>query len=187
VNLSVQVEQDKVEIGAPRASDGADIHRLVAACPPLDINSTYAYLLLCRHFSGTCVRAARAGRTVGFISAYRPPERGDTIFVWQVAVDADSRGQGLARRMLHDLLERPAVRGCRYLETTVSPSNGASMKLFYRLARELDAPVAEEKLFEEADFGDERHESEQLIRIGPFGPDDRKGVTRNGSQDVRPA
>jgi len=169
MNLSVQVH-DKVEMGAPRVSDGADIHRLVAACPPLDVNSTYAYLLLCRDFSGTCVRAARGGDTVGFVSAYRPPQREDTIFVWQVAVDAACRGQGLALRMLRELLERPAVRGCRYLETTVSPSNGASMKVFYRLARELGAPVGQEELFEEADFGDEPHESEKLIRIGPIGP-----------------
>lgn len=169
MNMGVPV-QDKVELGEPRVSDGAGIHRLVAACPPLDVNSTYAYLLLCRHFSGTCVRAARAGSTVGFVSAYRPPQRDDTIFVWQVAVDASCRGQGLALRMLRELLERPALRGCRYLETTVSPSNGASMTVFYRLARDLGAPVAQEEMFEEADFGDEPHESEKLIRIGPIGP-----------------
>lgn len=161
---------DQITFGAPRVSDGAGIHRLVAECAPLDLNSTYAYLLLCRHFSGTCVRAARAGSTVGFVSAYRPPARKDTIFVWQVAVDKSCRGQGLALRMLRGLVGRPAVRGCRYLEATVSPSNGASMKLFHRLARELGAPVGQEKMFEETDFGNEPHESETLIRIGPFGP-----------------
>ncbi len=176
---------DKTTFGMPRVKDGADIHRLVARCAPLDLNSTYAYLLLCRDFADTCVRAERAGRTVGFVSAYRPPARGDVIFVWQVAVAGEMRGQGLATRMLDELLARPAVRACRYLETTVSPSNEPSLKLFHRLARELHAPADYLAMFEEADFGDERHESETLIRIGPFGPQRRKGEDRNESQAIR--
>jgi L-2,4-diaminobutyric acid acetyltransferase len=157
-----------VILGVPRVRDGAAIHDLVAACKPLDLNSLYAYLLLCEHFAETCVRAERAGRTVGFISAYRPPQRGEVVFVWQVAVAEEMRGQGLARAMLRELLTRPALRGCRYLETTVSPSNEPSRRVFHGLARELHTPVAERVLFAEADFGDEQHERETLIRIGPF-------------------
>lgn len=157
-----------VGLGAPRVCDGVAIHRLVAACKPLDLNSLYAYLLLCEHFAETCVRAERAGRTVGFISAYRPPRTVDIVFVWQVAVAEEMRGQGLAGAMLRELLARPALRGCRYLETTVSPSNEPSRRVFHGLARALRAPVAERVLFAEPDFGDEQHERETLIRIGPF-------------------
>lgn len=175
----------EITFGPPRVRDGADIHGLVARCEPLDVNSVYAYLLLCRDFADTCVRAERAGRTIGFVSAYRPPAREDVIFVWQVAVDAALRGQRLAGRMLRALLERPAVRGCRYLETTVSPSNEPSRKVFQRLARELGAPVGSQAMFEEADFGDARHESETLIRIGPFGSQRQKGENRHESQILR--
>lgn len=164
-------------MASPRVRDGADIHRLVANCGPLDLNSTYAYLLLCRHFGDTCVRAEHEERTVGFVSAYRLPETAEVIFVWQVAVSAEMRGQGLALRMLHELLSRPALASCRYLETTVAPSNKASLKLFYRLACDLGAPVAQQAMFEEADFGDEHHECETLVRIGPFRP---QPTTRKG-------
>lgn len=157
-----------VVLGAPRVRDGAAIHRLVEACKPLDLNSTYVYLLLCEHFAETCVHAKRAERTVGFVSAYRPPQHGNVIFVWQVAVAEEMRGQGLARAMLRELLARSALRGCRYLETTVSPSNEASRRLFHGLGRELRAPVSERALFGEHDFGEEHHECEALIRIGPF-------------------
>jgi len=177
--------ESRVAIASPRVHDGADIHRLVADCGPLDLNSTYAYLLLCRHFRATCVRAEHEGRTVGFVSAYRPPEVGEVIFVWQVAVSAEMRGQGLARRMLRELLSRPAVASCRYLETTVAPSNKPSLKLFHRLACDLGAPVAQQAMFEEADFGDERHERETLIRIGPFDPNQRQGKAPNESQNLR--
>ena len=153
---------------APRTSDGAAIQRLVESSKPLDVNSTYAYLLLCRDFARTCVVAADGERPVGFVSAYRPPHAADVLFVWQVAVAESWRGRGLGRSMLRELLARDALAGCRYLETTVSPSNTPSRRLFRSLARELDAPVEERALFGAGDFGDDRHEPEDLIRIGPF-------------------
>ncbi|HEX2140322.1 MAG TPA: diaminobutyrate acetyltransferase [Woeseiaceae bacterium] len=154
-------------ISKPEVSQGADIHRLVARCEPLDLNSRYAYLLLCEHFADTCV-LARAEEVVGFVSAYKPPARDDTIFVWQVAVDARMRGKGVAAALLEELIQRPQVMGCRYLETTISPSNTASRALFQGLARNLRAPINETVLFPDSVFGEEAHECEMLIRIGPF-------------------
>jgi L-2,4-diaminobutyric acid acetyltransferase len=156
---------------------GAAIHQLVAACKPLDLNSRYAYLLLCEHFADTCVLARVDDRVVGFVSAYQPPRREDTVFVWQVAVDSDMRGRGIAAMMLDELLMRPALRSCRYLETTVSPSNAPSRRLFYALAQRLGAPLHETVLFAESDFGEESHECEQLIRIGPFRAYNKEGTT----------
>jgi L-2,4-diaminobutyric acid acetyltransferase len=165
-----------MRISKPEVSQGADIHRLIERCKPLDLNSRYAYLLLCEHFADTCVLAGTDEAVVGFVSAYKPPTSDDTIFVWQVAVDASARGQGLAGAMLRELLGRPRVRECRYLETTVSPSNTASRALFHGLARSLQAPIDESVLFTESDFGEEAHECEMLIRIGPF-----PGKQRGGS------
>jgi L-2,4-diaminobutyric acid acetyltransferase len=157
-----------VTLGAPSVGDAKAVHALVGACQPLDLNSTYAYLLLCTHFSETCVIAEQDGHAVGFVSAYVPPERDDVMFVWQVAVAAPARGQGLAGRMLLELLARPAVRRCRYLETTVTPSNAPSTSLFRGLARELGAPLEERLLFKQEDFGAEHHEAETLFRVGPI-------------------
>lgn len=152
----------------PAIVDGAEIHRLVGNCKPLDLNSTYAYLLLCEHFADTCVRAEQGGETVGFISAYRPPRRPDVLFVWQVATAPRMRGRGLAKAMLHELLRRDALAECRFMETTVTPSNEPSRRLFHAFGRDLRAPVAERVLFAERDFGDDPHEPEVLIRIGPI-------------------
>jgi L-2,4-diaminobutyric acid acetyltransferase len=157
-----------MRISMPEVAHGADIHRLVAACKPLDLNSRYAYLLLCEHFAQTCALAHAGDRVVGFVSAYRPPQRDETIFIWQVAVDAGMRGLGLASAMLSDVLAREPVRTCRYLETTVSPSNTPSRRLFHGLARTLDAALTESPLFAQDAFGEEDHECEMLIRIGPF-------------------
>jgi L-2,4-diaminobutyric acid acetyltransferase len=162
-------------ITQPEVSHGVQIHQLVAACEPLDLNSRYAYLLLCEHFADTCALARMGDQVVGFVSAYRPPERADTIFVWQVAVDAGIRGKGLAASMLHEILRRPQVRGCRYLETTVSPSNTPSRRLFHGLAQRLNAALTESPLFAEDAFGEQDHECEMLIRIGPFQGKQRGG------------
>lgn len=160
--------QSGVIFGIPDASNGAAIHQLVRASKPLDLNSTYAYLLLCAHFSQTCVHAVHDGRSVGFISAYHPPQKPGVLFIWQVAVAAEMRGQGLAKSMLLELLRRETSDDCRYLETTVSPSNQPSLRLFHALARDLNAPVAESVMFSANDFGTEHHEQETLIRIGPM-------------------
>jgi len=171
-------ETDRPIVSAPPAApvlrrpdrqDAAAIHRLVAECPPLDLNSVYAYLLLCEHFRDTCVAACRGARIDGFISAYIPPGRPDTLFVWQVAVHERARGQSLGKAMLRELLARPMARHVRHLETTVGPTNQASRRMFAGLARELGTCSIEEPLFDRTLFGAGEHEDEMLLKIGPFG------------------
>ena len=158
---------------APNADDAARLHRLVAECPPLDPNSLYCNLLHCTHFSGTSVAAVRSDsqgqeRLVGFISAYIPPAQPDTLFVWQVAVAEEARGQRLAARMLDSILERPACRDVRFVDTTITPGNKASWGLFESWARQHDAPTKSTVHFERDRHFEGRHDDEHLMRIGPF-------------------
>jgi L-2,4-diaminobutyric acid acetyltransferase len=166
---------ESIRISKPSVAHGPEIHRLVAACKPLDLNSRYAYLLLCEHYAETCALAHAGDRVVGFASAYRPPQRADTIFVWQVAVAPAARGQGVAGAMLQELLARPALRECRYLETTVAPSNEPSRRLFHGIARSANAALTESVFFAQEAFAEEQHESEMLLRIGPFAGQRQRG------------
>lgn len=145
-----------------------EIDELVGACPPLDTNSRYLYLLLCHHFAKTCTVARDGGRLVGFLSGYRVPDHPEVLFVWQIAVHADARGHGLAGRMIQDVLDREGSSDIRYIDATVSPSNKASTRVFERLAEGLDAAFDRQPLFERVHFGGADHESEDLIRVGPF-------------------
>ena len=152
----------------PVAADAAQVHKLISACKPLDLNSTYAYLLLCHHFSDTCV-VGRAGKDiVGFVSGYRLPARPGTFFVWQVAVHPEMRGARLGIQMLQHLMARESVAAVRSIETTVSPSNAASRRMFQRFAASVGAPLEEQMLFDRSAFGGEEHEEEVLLKIGPF-------------------
>ncbi len=156
-----------VSFRPPRPPDGRHVSALVRACPPLDVNSTYAYLLVCSHFAGTSVVAERGGDLIGFVSAYRRPDDPEVIFVWQVAVAAAARGQGLASRMLDEILARPGCCGVRHLETTITPSNGPSWRLFRALARGRGARCDRAAGFDREALGGD-HEDEQLVRIGPL-------------------
>ncbi|HKK56293.1 diaminobutyrate acetyltransferase [Marinobacter sp.] len=152
----------------PVKDDGYRLHQLVAECPPLDPNSIYCNLLQCSHFAETGVAAEKAGDMVGFISGYIPPGQPETVFVWQVAVHEKGRGAGLAKRMLKYIVARDACRNVTHMETTITGDNEASWALFRSFARDMGAEVTYHEHFEkEAHFGG-HHDSEFLLRIGPF-------------------
>ena len=162
-------DRQDILLRRPTPEDGAAVHALIKSSPPLDLNSTYAYLLLCHHFAETCVVAELDGQLVGFVSGYIPPAQTDTFFVWQVAVHSYARGRGLGTSMLRYLLQSQHIGHIRYLDTTVSPSNQASRAMFAHLARDLETVISEQPLFPKSLFGEGAgHEDEMLLRIGPF-------------------
>lgn len=152
----------------PVAADGSALSSLVSKCPPLDVNSVYCNLLQCTHFAGTSIAAEAQGVLAGFISGYLVPASSDTLFVWQVAVAPEFRGQGLATRMLDALLARPACLRVRYLETTVTDANKASLALFDAFARKHKVQLTSEPHFDQTLHFNGRHDSERLLRIGPL-------------------
>lgn len=159
-------EHDPIQLRPPVLEDGKAVHELIKRCPPLDVNSSYNYFLLCSHFRDTCMVAESNNRIIGFLSAYILPAHPDTLFVWQVAVDETARGTGLAGRMLEQLAERPFCADVRSIETTISPSNRSSRRVFERFAEKHRVEIHEEAFLEACHFGAEAHEEERLIRIG---------------------
>jgi len=124
--------------------------------------------LQCSHFSGTSVAATYQGELVGFISGYLVPERSNTLFIWQVAVDKKARGQGLATRMLENILARPQCSKVNAIETTITESNQASWALFNRLASKLNTQLHSSVMFDRTQHLDNSHDTEMLVKIGPL-------------------
>lgn len=166
--LKENMTESKLVFRHPTPDDGERVWQLVRDCKPLDLNSTYCYLLLCSHFSDTCVVAESGDNIIGFIGAYLPPGKVGVLFVWQVAVKPAARVQGLASRMLTEILDRDICGGVNFIETTVSPSNEPSRSLFHSVAHRLDTELQEAEGFNTGLFPGEDHESEPLFRIGPF-------------------
>lgn len=163
------MDKNSINIRNPNVDDGARIWEMVRDSKPLNLNSSYLYLLLCQHFSETCLIAEKDSELLGFVSAYRPPKLPDVIFVWQIAVHRSTRQQGLAKRLLHKLIQQDGCRNIRYIEASVSPSNQASRNLFHSFAKELNADCKETPFFKKGLFPEgENHEEEILFQLGPL-------------------
>ncbi len=162
---------NNISIRRPIAEDGSRLFNLIAQCPPLDTNSRYCNLLQCCHFSDTSAAAERDGHLVGFASGYLIPKHPDTLFIWQVAVSESARGEGLASRMIDQILRRSQCQSVRWIETTVTPDNKASKALFQSLADKLGTRLHQSLMFDRQRHFQGSHESEMLFRLGPFRPD----------------
>ncbi|MFE7135521.1 diaminobutyrate acetyltransferase [Streptomyces sp. NPDC057638] len=175
-------------IGSPRVEDGAAIWRIARDSRALDLNSSYSYLLWCRDFAGTSLVARDgSGIPVAFVTGYVRPEQPTTLVVWQIAVDASHRGRGLAGTLLDALTDKVrGTQGIRRIETTITPDNTASDRLFTSFAQRRGTGLEREVLFDAAlfpseadgaaapsegardgqDGQDASHQSEFLYRIG---------------------
>lgn len=153
------------EISDWRVDDGAEIWALVEAST-LDTNSPYAYLLWGDHFAATSRTWRDDEGLGGFVMGYRVPAEPTTLFVWQVAVDARCQGLGVASRLLDAVCD--AHPDVTHLESTVTPTNTASQRLFSGFAARRDAPLAIFPAFAATQFPPGEHEAEDRFRIGPF-------------------
>lgn len=167
-NITIEKEVPVKRFREPRLEDGAEVWKLVKNTRILDLNSSYSYLMWCSHFSATSVIVEANNEIIGFISGFIKPTSPNRLFIWQVAVAESARGKGLASKMLHHLLSRESCTNINYIETTVSPSNIPSQKLFHGLARDLKTEIHVSKGFTANEFPEQGHEDEWLHQIGPF-------------------
>ncbi|WP_330998095.1 diaminobutyrate acetyltransferase [Cerasibacillus terrae] len=168
VKLKKRDIQTEFHFRKPNKEDGADVWKLINNIEILDLNSPYSYIMWCELFSKTSIVVERDSKLVGFISGFIHPDSKNTLFIWQVAVNEDERGNGLGTRMLFELLGRTACEEVHYVEATVSPSNNPSQNLFKGLAEKLGAECVISDYFSSTDFPEEGHEDELMFRIGPF-------------------
>ncbi|MFC4334614.1 diaminobutyrate acetyltransferase [Salininema proteolyticum] len=155
------------QFGAPDPREGKALYDLTVNTGNLDVNSPYAYALWCRDFAATSIVARKGDDLAGSITGYLRPDDPRTLFVWQVAVSPAHRRQGLARRMLDNLVDRLRPEGVDWVETTVTPDNKASLRLFASFAEGRNVKIKQDVLFTEQDLGP-GHEPEVLHTIGPL-------------------
>lgn len=167
--MASQSEEDsyQIDFSIPQPTDASAVNLLIKNSPPLDTNSLYCNLLQTSHFARTAVVAKMNGEVVGFVSGYLKPEQPDTYFLWQVVVGEAARGKGLAKRMINALFQRDNFSKVAWLETTITPDNEASQRLFKSLAKDWQAAVDVEVIFEKDAHFNGQHDSEELYRIGP--------------------
>ena len=150
----------------PKMEDAVKIYNLVKDTKVLDLNSEYLYLLQTTHFRDFCSIAISGDKLIGFVSGYMIPNENGILFIWQVAIDSDFRGNDLARRLILNIIKNNSLN-IKYLHTTVSPSNKASLRVFEKVAQYYHTNISSHKYFEANNFS-KIHEEEVLYKIGPI-------------------
>lgn len=165
---SADADPDELDLEfiSPEREHGAEMWHLARSSGTLDENSSYAYLLFSRDFGRTSRVALLDGRPVGFVMGYLRPDAPDRYFVWQIAVDERARGRSIGGRLLDEVMG--ALPGVNICETTITPNNGPSQRLFESFARRHGAEISSAPLFETDDFPDD-HEAERLFVINGIG------------------
>lgn len=153
-----------IKLRVPTKDDAKEIYNLVKDTNVLDVNSEYLYLLQTTHFKEYCCVATMDDSVVGFTSGYLIPDQQDTLFIWQVAVDSKARGNGLAGKMIVELLQRESLKDVQTIHTTISPSNSSSKRLFEKLSKQYGVSFENETMFKINDFNN-AHEDEVLYKI----------------------
>ena len=171
----MQNTQDEWAFRTPNRTDGKRVHELIARCSPLDENSAYCNFLQSTHFHNTCVVAERNEEMVGFVSAYRKPDKPNELFIWQVAVSKTARGMGLAFHMLNELLTRDDLRDITVLETTITRDNQGSWSLFKKLDRAHGERGEVSTFLDETRHFHGEHDTEYLYRIPLHSRTNQKG------------
>ena len=151
----------KIKITSPSKKDGSAVAKLIERCPPLDLNSTYHYLIQSHYFSKTCSIAFDNKKIVAFVSGFINPSRNNSLFIWQVAIDEDYRGKELGIELIEFILKQN-----KNIDST--ETNSASRRMFQKICEKYQIKLSEQTLFDkEQDFFKE-HDSEILIKIGPL-------------------
>lgn len=161
-------EQKETILRPPTAMDGVSISEAVKKCPPLDENSVYCNLLQCSHFSQTSVIAEHNESVAGFATGYLIPSKPDTLFIWQIAVLPEFRGENLALKMIENVLSRKKCQHVKYLETTITGVNKESLALFERVAKHFNTNIESTVMFDSDAHFKGTHLSEMLHIIGPL-------------------
>jgi L-2,4-diaminobutyric acid acetyltransferase len=181
--MNDDIEKPELFLRAATAEDGARVWAFVKEHGALEINSAYSYLLMATHFGRHCVIAetavdadpADAKDLAGFVFAYRPPDKPQELFVWQIGVHPKLRKRHVAKRMLHELLSLPANRGVQYITAVVATDNEPSRALLRGFADDANVDC-EENEFPAARMFPQGHAAEDLFRVGPL---DSAGATRH--------
>lgn len=137
-------------------SDIEKIKKLVDQCRPYVVpHPDYNYWMLAELFPGYSLVAVRGDDIVGYVGACPVNNCSNHVFVIQIAVAPNMRGQAVAFSMLKEIYERFAEKGTGkfVLECTISPNNQPSQNTFRKFAKMYGGTFEKsEKHFEDGNF-----------------------------------
>lgn len=119
----------------------------------------YVYWMLQNYFSSSNLVAIEDNEIIGFVGAL-PSQEKNTLFIWQIAVDTDYRGQEVGLELLFKLKECADNIRINSFEFSIDKANESSKVLFGKFAHKLNESMIQiDELKNGNDF-------EALYRVG---------------------
>ena len=119
-----------------READVDEIRKFVKCSKPLDLHTAFTYWTLFKYFGDTCFVLEKEGRIIGFISGLLSSSQHGILYLWQIGIDPDDRGNRYAEILLKRMVEAARAKDCNGLQVTIAPENRSSYRLFSRFALE---------------------------------------------------
>lgn len=127
---------------------------LSANVPYVFPHHKYIYWILGEYFPSLCFVALDGGRVAGFVCAVHSAEK-NAVFIWQLAVDAGSRGKGAATLLCNEIISCARENGAKSVQLTINCENTASIGFFTKFARKHGAELEKIHLHGIDDFDGE--------------------------------
>ncbi|AQU81280.1 MULTISPECIES: diaminobutyrate acetyltransferase [unclassified Halomonas] len=151
----------------PSISDATSIYHIAQKTPQLDSYPEYFYLLWCRDFKNTSLVAKKRENIAGFIIGYLRPDDPQTLLLWQQAMSKETINKGIGIKLLYNLTKQCSLKGTRFIEATIDPSNKGAEKTLKGISKLFNTKISKKDIFDENLFSTNHHK-EVLVRIGPL-------------------
>ncbi len=122
-----------------RTEDVAAVQAFVSTCPPLGVHTAFTYWVLSQYSSTFSFVAESDGRLCGLLTALATDRLDPGLYLWQLGVSEELRGQGVAGRLLSQLAQAMPPAGVTSFDVSISPENEASRRTFQGFARTVGA------------------------------------------------
>jgi len=97
-------------------------------CPPLDVHTPYTYWVVVNFFSDECFFLVDDDKIVGSIMTLT---KGNTIFVWQIAILEEYRSKGYSAMLYGSVFEYGKEHGMKKIMVSIDPGNKRSLAALY--------------------------------------------------------
>lgn len=113
----------------------------------------YIYWMLGKYFPSTCLVAERDDQILGYIGALCAGEK-QKIFVWQIAVKANIRGQEIGRKLLENIVVAAGNLGICQLEIAINDKNIPCKRMVEKLVRDFGGTITEKETYYNEGFNE---------------------------------
>lgn len=112
-----------------KPEDYALLRQMAIKCGPLDVHTPYTYWVVGHFFSKGCFFLEEDGEPVGSIMTV---SKDRILFVWQIAICKEYRGQGLSDKLYEAVLNYARENGYEKIQLSIDPANITSQSAFKR-------------------------------------------------------